>query len=158
VFNFLDPTVSDPSNWYPDPAKPTPGATLDTGAGPRAIDFGVYNLNPYVWFVHTQLKMSGYGFSLDDDVANTTANTNSIEVAFGGSAYTAPVNTTRTPPDPPAPDLVNLEAYTGGARFGTQQSLGSLQGSSSPQDFKGETRISGLKLEVVLKLVASTNP
>jgi len=158
VFDFLDPTVADPVHWYPDPAKPTPGATLDTGAGPKPIDFGVYNLNPYVWFVHTQLKMSGYGFSLDDDVANTTANTNSIEVAFGGNAYTAPVNTTKTPADPPAPDLGNLEAYTGGARFGTQHSQGFIQGSSSQQDFPGETRISGLALDVVLKLTASTNP
>src|SRR5262249_42534924 len=132
---------------------PTSNATLNGSQ----VGFGIYNLNPYVWFIHTQLNMSGYGFSLDDDVANTTANTNSIEVAFGGNAYTAPVNTTKTPPDPPAPDLVNLEAYTGGAKFGTQQSLGSIQGSSSPQDFPGETRISGLKLEVVLQLVASTN-
>ncbi len=157
VFDFLDPTVADPVNWYPDPAVPTPGATLDKGSGPKSIDFGVYNLNPYVWFVHTQLKMSGYGFSLDDDVANTTANTSSIEIAFGGNAYTAPVNTTKTPPDPIAPDLVNLEAYTGGAKFGTQQSQGFIQGSkATPRDFPGETRISGLSLEVVLKLVAST--
>lgn len=155
VFDFLDPSKADPINWYPDPAKPTPGATLDTGSGPKPIDFGVYNLNPYVWFVHTQLKMSGYGFSLDDDVANTTANTNSLQVAFGGTVYTAPVDTK----DPPAPGLANFEAYTGGAKFGTQQSKGFILGSSNtPKDFPGETLISGLNLATVLKLVASTNP
>lgn len=159
VFDFLDPSVSDPANWYPDPAKPTPGATLDAGTGVKPIDFGVYNLNPYVWFVHTQLKMSGYGFSLDDDIANTTANTDTLLVAFGGNAYTAPIDTTKTPSDPPAPDLVNLEAYTGGAKFGTQQDQGYIQGTNTRVDNnKGETRISGLKLETVLQLVASTNP
>ncbi len=156
VFNFLDSSVANPVNWYPDPAKPTAGATLDTGSGPKPIDFGVYNLNPYVWFVHTQLQMSGYGFSLDDDVANTTANTDTLVVAFGGSAYTAPVNTTKTPADPPAPDIGNLEAYTGGARFGTQVSQGFIQGSESPQDFQNEIRISGLSLATVLQLTAST--
>src|SRR5262249_23582701 len=131
---------------------PTSNATLNGSQ----VGFGIYNLNPYVWFIHTQLNMSGYGFSLDDDVANTTANTNSIEVAFGGSAYTAPIDTTKTPPDPPAPDLVNLEAYTGGAKFGTQQGQGYIDVTHN--DFPAETRISGPKLEVVLKLAASPTP
>ena len=33
--------VPDQSEWYPDPKTPTGGQ-----------DFNVYNLDPYVWFVH----------------------------------------------------------------------------------------------------------
>src|SRR5262249_13453287 len=35
--------------------------------------FNVYNIDPYVWFVHTVLGLSGYGFSVDDDTADVGA-------------------------------------------------------------------------------------
>lgn len=48
--------------WYPKPGTATGGQ-----------NFNVYNLDPYVWFVHTVLKLNGYGFSVDDDTADVGA-------------------------------------------------------------------------------------
>jgi hypothetical protein len=50
------------SVWYPNPAE-------SHGNQP----FNVFNLDPFVWFVHVQLGFSGYGFSVDDDTANVGA-------------------------------------------------------------------------------------
>ena len=49
-------------NWYPAPATKT-----------GSQQFNVYNLDPYVWFVHTVLNFSGYGFSVDDDTSDVGA-------------------------------------------------------------------------------------
>lgn len=49
-------------HWYPDPAEPTGGQ-----------EFNVFNLDPFVWFVHVKLGFSGYGFSVDDDTADIGA-------------------------------------------------------------------------------------
>lgn len=49
-------------HWYPDPAEPTGGQT-----------YNVFNLDPFVWFVHVELGFSGYGFSVDDDTADIGA-------------------------------------------------------------------------------------
>jgi hypothetical protein len=78
------------STWYPSPALATPGLT-------SGQTFGVYSLDPYVWFVHRVLGMSGYGFSVDDDVSNPTATgpllaengspnhtPNNLQIQFGG--------------------------------------------------------------------------
>jgi hypothetical protein len=54
--------VPDQSLWYPNPATATGGQK-----------FNVYNLDPYVWFVHSVEQLTGYGFSVDDDVANPSA-------------------------------------------------------------------------------------
>ena len=48
--------------WYPAPDIHTGGQS-----------FNVYNLNPFVWFVHVKMGLSGYGFSVDDDVADVGA-------------------------------------------------------------------------------------
>jgi hypothetical protein len=48
--------------WYPNPSLPS-------GDQP----FNVFNLDPFVWFVHVQLGFSGYGFSVDDDTADVGA-------------------------------------------------------------------------------------
>jgi hypothetical protein len=159
VYSFT--AVPDQSQWYPDPATPTPGATLNQGTGAQPVTFGIYNLSPYVWFVHVVLHNSSYGFSLDDDVANTTAKSNSIEIAVGGNAYTAPVDTTKSPPDPPAPSLLNPEAFTPGATYGTQHGQGFIDVTSSyaiTNAQNGMTTISGLSQSVVARLLASTNP
>jgi hypothetical protein len=47
------------TSWYPDPAKRTGGQM-----------FNVFNLDPYVRFIHVNLGFSGYGFSVDDDTAD----------------------------------------------------------------------------------------
>ena len=49
-------------SWYPNPA-------LARGNQP----FNVFNLDPFVWFVHVRLGFSGYGFSVDDDTADVGA-------------------------------------------------------------------------------------
>jgi hypothetical protein len=51
------------TTWYPDP-------TLHRGGQ----QFNVYNLDPYVRFVHVHLGFSGYGFSVDDDTADIGAD------------------------------------------------------------------------------------
>jgi hypothetical protein len=48
--------------WYPNPSLPS-------GNQP----FNVFNLDPFVWFVHVRLGFSGYGFSVDDDTADVGA-------------------------------------------------------------------------------------
>jgi hypothetical protein len=84
VYDFN--AVTDQSKWYPAPSTPTGGR-----------NFNVYNLDPYVWFVHVVQGMSAYGFSVDDDVSNPTATgpllaangsanhfPNNLQIAFGG--------------------------------------------------------------------------
>lgn len=73
------------SQWYPNPS------TWEGGQ-----HFNVYNLDPYVWFVHTVLGLSGYGFSVDDDTADVGAATspytpvdqqvlpNNLQIVFSG--------------------------------------------------------------------------
>ena len=48
--------------WYPDPK---------VGTGGQA--FNVFNLDPFVRFVHVELGFTGYGFSVDDDVGDIGA-------------------------------------------------------------------------------------
>ena len=52
----------DVTSWYPNPS-------LKRGKQ----DFNVFNLDPFVWFVHVKLGFSGYGFSVDDDTADVGA-------------------------------------------------------------------------------------
>lgn len=67
--------VADPNqnHWYPDPAKKVPGTFIAANGVPRQAQFNVFNLDPYVWFVHKVQGLSGYGFSVDDDVSNPIA-------------------------------------------------------------------------------------
>jgi hypothetical protein len=62
VWNFT--AVPDQTQWYPDPTKTTDGGVKT---------FNAYNLDPYVWFVHTIENTAGYAFSVDDDVSNPSA-------------------------------------------------------------------------------------
>ncbi|MFO0958579.1 MAG: hypothetical protein U0800_14315 [Isosphaeraceae bacterium] len=50
------------SQWYPKPSVWQGGQ-----------HFNVFNLDPYVWFVHEVLGLSGYGFSVDDDTSDVGA-------------------------------------------------------------------------------------
>ena len=73
-FTAQDGIQNNQANWYPPPA---------TGTGNQS--FNVYNLDPFVWFVHVQLGLSGYGFSLDDDVADIGADwATSLAISIGG--------------------------------------------------------------------------
>jgi hypothetical protein len=67
--------------WYPSPATPTAGALMNG----TAADFGIYNLDPFVWFVHQELGLTGYGFSVDDGVADVGVNgANQLQITIGG--------------------------------------------------------------------------
>ena len=79
VVNYQDKsTVHD---WYSPPAAKTAGASLNG----EPVDFNVYNLNPYVWFVKANLKLSGYAFSVDDGISDVGANgPSNLAVAIGG--------------------------------------------------------------------------
>jgi len=69
-----DFTQFSESLWYPDPATATGGQT-----------YNIFNLDPYVWFVHIKAGLSGYGFSFDDDAADVGANsTSALSIAVGG--------------------------------------------------------------------------
>jgi len=146
VYNFN--AIPDQSQWYPNPATPTSNATLNG----TAIKFGIYNLDPYVWFVHDVLHNSSYGFSFDDDVANAQAASSTLQIAVGGNAYTAPI--------PPAPNnnLPNHEAFAPWAQWGTQQSQGYIDTTSPPaitNAAAGQITISGLSQATVARLTAS---
>jgi hypothetical protein len=156
VANFNDTPEFNPDTgaeqWYPDPAVGTTGAQITPFGGGAATDanFGVYNLNPYVWFIHIKLGMSGYGFSLDDDTANAQDAANSLQLAYGGTRYTAP-NVVD------AQKLDNPELYTYGAPFGTLQDTGHIDvtsGVAKGYDLTKFTVINGLSLATVAKLKA----
>ena len=82
VWDFI--AIPDQNDWYPNPAMPTPNATVDG----KAATYGIYNLDPYVWFVHDVEHMAGYAFSVDDDVANPAAPG---PIAAPGSTPTNPI-------------------------------------------------------------------
>jgi len=64
--------------WYPHPAVKHPGSV-------GSEKFNVFNLDPFVWFVHEVLKFSGYGFSIDDDTADIGADgTTTLQVSIAG--------------------------------------------------------------------------
>jgi hypothetical protein len=63
------------TNWYPDPAEARGGQT-----------FNVFNLDPFVWFVHVKLGFSGYGFSVDDDTADIGSSGQSqLQLSIAGT-------------------------------------------------------------------------
>src|SRR5262249_26922515 len=146
VYNFN--AIPDQSQWYPNPATPTAGATLNG----TSVTFGIYNLDPYVWFVHDVLHNSSYGFSFDDDVANAQAASSTLQIAVGGNAYTAPT------PSAPFNYLPNHEAFAPWAQWGTQKSEGYID-TTSPAAVEnaknGQITISGLSTATVARLSAS---
>jgi hypothetical protein len=83
--------------WYPDPRVAT--GNLLTGG---KATFNAYSLDPFVWFVHANLAISGYAFSLDDDAANPNADgALTLDISIGGIA-----------------PFVNKAEWSAGAPFG----------------------------------------
>jgi hypothetical protein len=79
-----------PGAWYPPPSTPTDGT-----------DYNVYNLDPFVWFVHQKLGLSGYGFSFDDDVSDVGAGgANALTITYAPSAQVLPVQSQWFPSTP----------------------------------------------------------
>ncbi len=74
VPDYTNPLYSDPERWYPDPALPAGGQT-----------YNVFNLDPFVWFVHDKLGLTAYAFALDDDIGNVNAGgATDIAIAVAG--------------------------------------------------------------------------
>jgi hypothetical protein len=97
------------TDWYPDPSQAAGGQ-----------DYNVYNLDPYVWFVHRQLGLSGYGFSLDDDTADVGTNgTSTLSVAVGGLG-----------------GLTNQTQWAPSAQWGTVSSLATISQGTDNQTGK----------------------
>jgi hypothetical protein len=70
-----------PGFWYPPPSTSTDGT-----------NYNVYNLDPFVWFVHQQLGLSGYGFSFDDDVSDVGAGgTSTLTITYASGPAANPV-------------------------------------------------------------------
>jgi hypothetical protein len=96
VWNFTavpEHSADGTEQWYPNPSMATQGAKVHG----TPAKFDLYNLDPYVWFVHDVQGLTGYAFSVDDDVANPSApgpvlaedkTTNhfpdNLQIAFGG--------------------------------------------------------------------------
>jgi hypothetical protein len=80
VLDYTDPnSVSD---WYSAPTDTTKygGAMINN----MPADFNVYNLNPYVWFVHSKLGLTGYAFSVDDGISDVDSyNATKLLVTIG---------------------------------------------------------------------------
>jgi len=86
---------TDTKTWYPNPKVVPPYYKGDR-------KFNVYNMDPYVWFVHEILGFSGYGFSVDDDTADIGAD--------GGTILAVAVTGTK--------GLPNIQQWTAQAPFG----------------------------------------
>ncbi|MDR3639465.1 MAG: hypothetical protein P4L84_37035 [Isosphaeraceae bacterium] len=99
VPDYTKAPYDNPATWYPAPSLATGGQT-----------YNVYNLDPYVWFVHAKLGLSGYGFSFDDDTADVGANgATKLAIAVGGLS-----------------GLNNTFEWTPSAQWGTVSSLATI--------------------------------
>lgn len=79
-----------PGAWYPPPSTPTDGT-----------DYNVYNLDPFVWFVHQKVGLSGYGFSFDDDVSDVGAGgASSLVITYASGPTANPVSSQWFPSTP----------------------------------------------------------
>lgn len=132
VPDFNDPQYPEATTWYPDPKQATQGASI----GGTAVDFNVFNMNPFVFFVHKTLKLSGYGFSLDDDVADVGANgAKHLNISIGGLH-----------------GLKQTIEWAAGAPFGPI----SIDGTIIPNDDKKLTKIHNLPYLKVLQVFGLT--
>ncbi|SIO65013.1 hypothetical protein SAMN05444166_7531 [Singulisphaera sp. GP187] len=131
-------------HWYPDPSL-TGDVTGQKINGTNA-DFNVYNLNPFVWFVHKKLGLSGYGFSLDDDAADVGADgASELRVVIGSI-------------DNLSHDQFYKAEWTHGAPYGPVKSTtGSLSIVNGGQ-YDGKYQLTGLDmspLPVVLQVLGT---
>ena len=115
VPNFNDYAEKD---WYPPPSHPAGSQT-----------YNVFNLDPYVWWVHKELKLTGYGFSFDDDTADVNANDSAtLSIGVGGIDH-----------------LPNQDHFSVNAPYGTVHSLATID--------KNDTSIISLASKVVYNQV-----
>ncbi len=111
--------------WYPAPSEETGNQK-----------FNVFNLDPFVWFVHVRLGFSGYGFSVDDDTADIGAGgANNLVLTVSGSKGLDNLNvwSMQAPFGP-----VTVDAYYSGTATDTLYS--SIKGVSSTTPIKITTQ------------------
>ncbi|MCF6764411.1 hypothetical protein L3V82_01415 [Thiotrichales bacterium 19S3-7] len=73
----------------------------------------IYNLNPYVTFIHKKLAMQIYAFSIDDSIGNLQfPNYNGIQIDVGGTE-SLPNQNPYTPPKPPIESKYHINLAPG---------------------------------------------
>lgn len=123
VPDFTSPAYANPSLWYPDPALKKGGQ-----------DYNVYNLDPFIWFIHEKLGLSAYAFGLDDDIGDVGAGgSTKLNVSVGG--------------------LNGLSAQNPGVQgpypFANTANYGPVQATIAQAPTVGSSVITGLPLSVV---------
>jgi hypothetical protein len=118
-----------PDFWYPPPSTHTDGT-----------DYNVFNLDPFVWFVHQKVGLSGYGFSFDDDVSDVGAGgASALTITYASGPDASPVPKQWFPSTP-------WGAVTVMATLSAPEQSGPYQGKSiltiEPQDTKGFWQVS----------------
>jgi hypothetical protein len=138
VYDFH--AIPDQSQWYPDPAKKTGNQ-----------NFNVYNLDPYVWFVHKVAGLNGYAFSVDDDVANPGAggpdndlsNHKPSTLAIGFAGIKPPKVNSPLGKAKPLPNQNEWFPRTPWGSFETTATIGVWDGPDDPKGYykKGDSYI-----------------
>jgi hypothetical protein len=109
------------SQWYPNPAVYQGGQ-----------EFNVYNLDPYVWFVHDVLGLSGYGFSVDDDTSDVGAYASNYTPQFD-RVYPNHIDMVFSGLVDPATQLglKNKAKWYGNVQYGPITAVGSISNPTS---------------------------
>ena len=129
VPDFTSPRYANPSQWYPDPALSTGGQT-----------FNVFNLDPFIWFIHEKLGLSAYAFALDDDIGDVGAGyATKLDVSVGGLGG-LPVQ---------SPSVGTPYPFANTANYGP------VQGTVAQAPPVGSSVITGLPLAVVNQIVGA---
>ena len=129
VPDFTSPLYSNPSQWYPDPSLKTGGQ-----------NFNVYNLDPFIWFIHQKLGLSAYAFGLDDDIGDVGAGgASKLDVSVGGLGGL------------PIQDPMSPVPYP----FANTANYGPVVGTVATAPLAGSSVITGLPLEVVNQLAGA---
>lgn len=132
--------TEDMGHWYPDPSWT--GARTGQTINGQPADFNLYNLNPFVWFVHRKLGLSGYGFSLDDDAADVGAD--------GGSQLRVVIGPLAGLPG------INPAEWTHGAPYGPVKSLGGELSTVPSGQYAGMSQLTNLDrtpLPIILQVL-----
>ena len=129
VPDFTNPQYSNPSLWYPDPALKIGGQ-----------NFNVYNLDPFIWFIHEKLGLSAYAFGLDDDIGDVGAGgATQLDVSVGGLGGLPSQNPTTKVPYP----------------FANTANYGPVQGTVAQAPAVGSSVITGLPIQVVNQITGA---
>ena len=115
--------------WYPPPSTHSDGT-----------NYNVFNLDPFVWFVHQKVGLSGYGFSFDDDVSDVGAGgASALTITYASGPAANPVQSQWFPSTP-------WGAVTVMATISAPELSGDYKGMSiltiQPQDTKAFWQVS----------------